>query len=86
MEQEIHVIYKNQTWKLVDFPPWKKPITIKWVYKVKTHANGTITKLKPRLVARGFQQQVGEDFEKTYAHVTKYNTLQAKIALASHNG
>lgn len=63
MEQDIHAIHKNQAWQLMDFPPREKLIIIKWVYKVKTHANGTTTKLKARLVARGFQQQAGEDFE-----------------------
>jgi hypothetical protein len=80
------VIHKNQTWQLVDLLPGKKPITIKWVYKVKIHANGTIKKFKARLVARGFQQRVGEDFEKTYALVAKYNTFRTMIDLISHNG
>jgi histone deacetylase 1/2 len=56
MEQEIHMIHKNYTWQLVDLPPYRKPIIIKWVYKLKTHVDGIITKFKARLVARGFQQ------------------------------
>jgi hypothetical protein len=70
----------------MDLPLNKKPITIKWVYKVKTHANGITTKFKGRLVARGFQQQASEDFKETYVPITKYNTLRAMIALTSHNG
>jgi hypothetical protein len=59
----------------MDLPLGKKPIIIKWVYKVNIHDDGTTEKLKAQLVARGFQQQVGEDFEETYALVAKYNTL-----------
>jgi hypothetical protein len=54
MEHEIHAIHQNQTWQLVDLPLGRKPITIKWVYKVKTHANGAIAKLKAKVVAKGF--------------------------------
>jgi hypothetical protein len=50
------VIHKNQTWQLVDLPLGKKPITTKWVYKVKIHVDGTTKKFKARLMARGFQQ------------------------------
>jgi hypothetical protein len=53
---------------------------------MKTHANGTTEKLKARLVARGSQQQVGEDFEETYAPIIKYNILQTMITLIGHNG
>jgi hypothetical protein len=55
MEQEIHAIHKNQTWQLVDLPLGRKPITIKWVYKVKTHVKGIIAKLKANLMAKSFQ-------------------------------
>lgn len=77
---------RTQTWQLVDLSPYKKWITTKWVYKVKSHANGTIEKLKARLMARGFQQRACENFEKTYTPIAKYNTLWTMIVFTSHNG
>ena len=79
-------IYDNHTWDLVPLPPGRTPITTKWVYKVKRDHAGNIAKLKARLVARGFQQKEGEDFEETFAPVVKWNTLRTLVALAAHRG
>jgi hypothetical protein len=77
-------IHKNNIWTLVDLPVGRKPITIKWVYKIKTHVNESTAKFKARLVAQSFQQWAGEDFDETYAPVVKYNTLRTIIAIAGH--
>ena len=42
MKEEIKQIEHNETWELVDLPEGKKPIGLKWVYKIKKHADGTI--------------------------------------------
>ncbi len=68
----------------MDLPVGRKRITIKWVYKIKTHVNGSTAKFKARLVAQGFQQRAGEDFDETYAPVVKYDTLCTIIAIPSH--
>lgn len=62
MHSELDSIYKNDTWDVVPLPPGRKAISTKWVYRVKTHADGTVAKLKARLVARGFQQKAGQDY------------------------
>lgn len=47
-------------------PPTREvPITIKWIYKIKTNKDGSMSKLKAKLVARGFEQRAGDDFEDT---------------------
>jgi hypothetical protein len=84
MEQEMKLIHKNNTWTLVDLQVSRKPITIKWVYKIKTHADGSTTKFKVQLVGQGFQQRVGEDFDETYVPVAKYNTLHTITTIVSH--
>jgi hypothetical protein len=86
MECEIQSIRQHRTWHLTDLPPGRTPITTKWVYRLKTHADGSPTKLKARLVARGFQQREGLDFDETYAPVAKYNTLRTLLVLAGHHG
>ena len=54
MQEEFNMIEKNQTWKLVQRPQDRKVIGVKWVYRTKLNANGSINKHKARLVVKGF--------------------------------
>jgi hypothetical protein len=71
MDDKIKSIYKNDVWQLIDLLVCWQAITTKWVYWIKTHVDGTPTKLESWLVAKGFQQQKDWDFEKNYALVAK---------------
>jgi transposase InsO family protein len=86
MECELHSIAKNDTWDMVPLPSDRKAISTKWVFRVKTNPDGSIAKLKARLVARGFQQKEGMDYTETFAPVVKWNTLRSVVALAGHHG
>lgn len=57
MNQEMKAFQENQTWTLEDLPSGKRAIPCKWVYRVKTNANGSIDKFKARLVIKGFTQK-----------------------------
>jgi hypothetical protein len=59
------------------------PITCKWVYKVKTRSDGSLECCKARLVARGFQQEQGRDYDETFAHVAHMTTIHTLIVVAS---
>ena len=60
-----------------------KPISSKWVYKFKTHANGSVEKYKACLVARGFSQQYELDYDETFSPVAKITIVCVLIALAA---
>lgn len=70
-EEDIVSIKKNKTWTLVDLPDGCKAIGLKWVFKVKRNADGSITKHKTRLVAKGYVQRHGIDFEEVFAPVAR---------------
>eukprot|EP00253_Pinus_taeda_P033219 PITA_33219 len=85
MQKEYDALIKNDTWKLVDPPFGTKPSGCKWVYKTKYKADGSLDKHKSRLVAKGFAQKEGVDYEETFAPTTKWATIQTLFVLAAHN-
>ena len=62
LDKEIECIEKNQTWELVDVQTDNDVISVKWIYKRKKDADWNVKKHKSRMVARGFTQQPGIDF------------------------
>ncbi|CAL8151030.1 unnamed protein product [Prunus armeniaca] len=83
MEDEITMIEKNNTWELVDRPFDKPIIGVKWVYKTKLNLNGSMQNNKVRLVAKGYSQKPGIDFNETFAPVAQLDTMTALVALAA---
>ena len=86
MNKEIQALITNNTWDFVDLPPGKRAINSKWVYKVKLHADGTLERLKARLVIRGFTQQYGVYYQEVFSPVVKMATIRSIIALAAARG
>ena len=54
MDEEIHVIEKNQTWESVSLPQRKDVIGVQWVYQTKLNANGNVKKYKENFVEKGY--------------------------------
>lgn len=83
MKEELQSIEKNETWELVQLPPNKKAIDVKWVFKVKEGPNGEVLKYKARLVVRGFLQKAGIDYGEVFAPVARMETIRLVVAFAS---
>lgn len=62
MNLELQALQTNDTWDIVPLPAGKKSVGCKWVYKVKSKANGSLERYKARLVAKGYTQEYGVDF------------------------
>ena len=67
MKEELDALHKTGTWDLVDLHSGKSIIGCKWVYKIKTQSNGTADRYKAHLVAKGFTQEYGIDYDETFA-------------------
>ena len=59
-------MYTNQVWTLVDPPEGVKPIGCKWIFKKKIDMDGNMHAFKGRLVAKGFKQIHGVDYDETF--------------------
>ena len=81
MESEYASLMKNETWKLTYCPDGRKIIGCKWVLKVKRDEFGNISRYKARLVAQGFSQIPGVDFNETFAPVIKPSSLRMMMAI-----
>jgi len=61
-------------------------ITSKWVYKSKHAVDRSVDKYKARFIARGFSQKEREDYDKTFAHVSRYTSIRAIMSLVAPMG
>lgn len=86
MALENAALEKKTTWRLVPSTPDQKLISSKWVFRVKTKTDGTLDKLKARLVARGYEKLVGVDFHETFCPVVKFTTIRFVCSLAATRG
>jgi hypothetical protein len=82
MNSEIESLKENGTWTLVKLPQGRKAVGSKWVYKLKHNASDGSYIYKARLVAQGYSQKYGIDYEEVFAPV-KQVTFRTMITIAS---
>ena len=75
MNNEFDVFLANGTWTLVSAKPHMNLVGCKWVYQIKRKTNGSIECYKARLIAKGYHQQHGLDFNETFSPVIKPVTI-----------
>ncbi|CAI7767127.1 unnamed protein product [Closterium sp. NIES-54] len=85
MDKELKALEERNTWKVVPIGVArnKTVLTGKWVFRVKTKADGTIDKIEARWVVRGFDQEHRRDFTETFAPVSRHTSLRILLAIAA---
>nr|GFA71836.1 retrovirus-related Pol polyprotein from transposon TNT 1-94 [Tanacetum cinerariifolium] len=80
MQKELNEFERLKLWELVPRPDKVMVITLKWIYKVKLNELRGILKNKARLVAHGYRQEEGIDFEESFAPVARLEAIQIFLA------
>ncbi|GJV27880.1 putative ribonuclease H-like domain-containing protein [Tanacetum coccineum] len=83
MQEEILQFKLQHVWTLVDLPNGKRAIGTKWVYRNKKDERGIVIKNKARLVAQGYTQEEGINYDEVFALVAKIEAIRLFLAYAS---
>ncbi|GJS27114.1 retrovirus-related pol polyprotein from transposon TNT 1-94 [Tanacetum coccineum] len=83
MQDEIHEFDRLDVWELVPHPDCAMIIALKWIYKVKFDEYGDVLKNKAHLVAKGYCQEEGLDFEESFTPVAKLEVIRIFLAHAA---
>lgn len=83
MKEELTMIEKYQTWKLVERPQDRKLIGVKWIFRTKLNPDGSVNKHKARLVVKGYAQVSGVDFSDTYSPVARLDTIRMLLVIVA---
>ncbi|GKB01948.1 retrovirus-related pol polyprotein from transposon TNT 1-94 [Tanacetum coccineum] len=82
MQEELNQFKTNDVWSLIPHPKNQTIIGTKWVFKNKLDENGIVSRNKARLVAQGYNQQEGINFDETYSPVARLESIKILLAYA----
>ncbi|XP_063942736.1 uncharacterized protein LOC135150383 [Daucus carota subsp. sativus] len=86
MQDELNQFTRSKVWELVPKPEDTSIIGTKWVFRNKLDENGTVVRNKARLVAQGYTQMEGIDFDETYTPLARIESILMLLAFACHKG
>ena len=81
-DSEYELLMENETWELVELPCGRKPSECKWVFKIKHGSDGRVECFKGCLVAKGYVQRYGIDYDETFSPVVRFSSIRTLLALA----
>ena len=82
MEVEMESIKRNNVWELVELPKGRSSVGSKWMFKKKVNEEGVDERYKARIVAQGFSQKFGLDYDETFCPVVCFESVRTVIALS----
>jgi hypothetical protein len=84
MQEELNNFKRNEVWSLVPRPK-QNVVGTKWVFRNKQDEHGVVTRNKTQLVAKGYAQVAGLDFEETFAPVARLESIRILLAYVAHH-
>ncbi|GKD78263.1 putative ribonuclease H-like domain-containing protein [Tanacetum coccineum] len=84
MQEELLQFKLQEVWTLVDLPNGKRAIGTKWVFRNKKDERGIVIRNKARLVAQGYTQEEGIDYDEVFALVSRIEAIRQFLSLMLH--
>ena len=76
-------MYENKVWTLMDLPNDRQAIENKWIFKRKTYVDSSVTIYKARIVAKGFRQVQGVDYDESFTLVSMLKSVRIMLAIVA---
>ena len=85
IKYKMDSMYTNRVWTLVEPPKWIKPKKSKWVFKKKIDMDGKVQTYIARLVAKGYSQRQGIDFNETFSLIATIKSIRIMLVITAYH-